>query len=77
LTGIVVRQNAAVEMTDAGATPDIASWDWNFGDNTKGSNAATVTHTWTQVGTFTVVLITTNRAGATGTNTVTVRVVAT
>jgi PKD repeat protein len=74
-TPITVRQNTAVQLTDAGATADITSWDWNFGDSTAKGTGQNVSHTWSQVGTYSVVLISTNSRSVTGTNTVTIRVI--
>ena len=60
----------AVMFDGSGSTdPDgtIASYDWDFGDNTTGAGA-TVTHTYT-AGTYTVMLKVTDNAGATNTAT--------
>jgi PKD repeat protein len=57
----------------ASSDPDgnIASYSWNFGDNTAGSGVAP-SHTFTTVGTFTVTLTVTDNLGAAASTTRTV-----
>ncbi|MGH9557374.1 MAG: PKD domain-containing protein [Terriglobales bacterium] len=54
----------------------IASFSWDFGDNTTGSGDIT-THTYSAAGTYPVVLTVTDNAGASSTDTATVTVLTT
>ncbi|MBS1509873.1 MAG: PKD domain-containing protein [Bacteroidetes bacterium] len=59
----VICKNNGINFTAVGNNPpDIAAYDWNFGDGNSGSNAATA-HVYTQAGTYTVQLIITDIFG--------------
>ncbi len=49
--------------TSAHTVPDIASYDWDYGDSTPHGIGAISTHTYTQAGTFTCTLIITDVNG--------------
>jgi PKD repeat protein len=65
---LVVAFNAAASSDPDGT---IASYSWNFGDNSSGTGVAP-SHTYATAGTFTVTLTVTDNRGATGTTTRTV-----
>ena len=62
----------------ASADPDgsVASYSWNFGDNTPAGSGATPSHTYAAAGTYSVVLTVTDNKGATGSVTKTIVVTA-
>ena len=62
-TGLVVAFSGSTS-TDIDGT--VASYSWNFGDSTTGTGA-TPSHTYATAGLYTVVLMVTDNAGATGT----------
>ena len=69
---------AAVSFSGAGSTDadgTIASYAWNFGDGTTGTGAS-VSHTFSTAGSFTVRLTVTDNAGATATRDLVVTVTA-
>jgi len=61
VAGDLVSFNAAGVRAAAGRT--IASYNWNFGDNTAGASGVVVTHTFANAGTFVTVLTATDDAG--------------
>lgn len=70
---------APLEVTfDASASRDsdgsIAAYIWSFGDGSSGASGKTTTHTFSQVGTFTVTLTVTDNLGAQSSNQQVVRV---
>lgn len=52
----------------------IASWAWNFGDNTTATGATPAAHTYAAAGTYTITLTVTDNQGATNTTTKSVTV---
>ncbi len=75
---LTVVPGQTVSFSSAGSLdPDgnIASWSWNFGDNSQ-SAVANPTHAFALAGTYAVVLTITDNAGATATATATVNVIA-
>ncbi len=61
----------AVSFNASGSTGDIASYSWNFGDNTSATGQQ-VSHTYTTAGTFNAILTVTGTSGATSQRSVTV-----
>jgi PKD repeat protein len=63
VVGVPIAFDGSASTPGQGAT-QITSYQWNFGDGSTGSGRTT-THTFTQSGSFTVVLTTVNDRGAT------------
>ncbi|HEU4718502.1 MAG TPA: gliding motility-associated C-terminal domain-containing protein, partial [Bacteroidia bacterium] len=61
-----------VNFTD-NSSPGTVSWQWNFGDNTNGSGSS-VTHVYTDPGSYTVTLTVTDANGCSDTYSVTILV---
>jgi PKD repeat protein len=70
--GVPATFNASGSSALQGRT--ITSFEWDFGDGTKGSNV-TVTKTYAAPGTYTVTLLVTDSAGQTGTVSRTVTII--
>jgi PKD repeat protein len=73
------ENNLAVSVNGAASNdPDgtIASYSWNWGDNTPADSSVTANHTYAAGGTYTVTLTVTDNRGGTGTATATFAVVA-
>lgn len=61
-----------VQLDASGSTDSdgsIASYSWNFGDNTPAASGATATHTFQASGAYTVALTVTDNSGASGSTT--------
>ena len=64
--GDLVSFSASAADAVSGLT---GSYEWSWGDNTPNGSGASATHTFTQPGTYSVSLKTTDKAGNTGTGT--------
>jgi YVTN family beta-propeller protein len=56
--------NLAVGFTDTSTGNNIASWQWDFGDQTTNSTVRNPSHVYTKAGTYTVTLTVTNDGGS-------------
>jgi len=55
-----------------GGTPPYESWSWNFGDNSSPGFEATVAHSYSKAGSYTVQLTVTDSTGINATSTATI-----
>ncbi|MFH0815279.1 MAG: PKD domain-containing protein [Methanobacteriota archaeon] len=76
--GLIARMDTPVDFDGSDSYDEdgtIASYAWNFGDNSTGTGA-TQTHTYASAGTFTVTLTVTDNDGHTATDTLTATIFA-
>jgi PKD repeat protein len=59
-----IRAGQPVTLRDTSNGAGVDMWEWNFGDNTRGTGQE-VSHTWTRPGTYTVTLVVSGRFGST------------
>jgi len=65
-------QKVAFSGSATGGTPPYVSWSWNFGDNSQPSFEATVAHSYSKAGSYTVQLTVTDSTGINATSLATI-----
>jgi len=71
------KRQEMVRFTDQSSDPDgrIISWEWDFGDGTPRNREQNPTHSYSNIGTFNVVLKVTDDTGATSTKSKSITVI--
>jgi len=72
----VTPATSGVEISFSAAATNVATWLWEFGDNTTSSSAGTATHVYAAPGNYTVKLTITNVAGVSSSMTFSVTAIA-
>ncbi len=67
-------QKVTFSGSATGGTLPYASWSWNFGDNSPPSSEATVAHSYSKAGSYTVQLTVTDNTGINATSTATITI---
>ena len=68
------RQKVTFSGSATGGTLPYVSWSWNFGDNSPQSSGATVAHSYSKTGFYTVRLTVTDNTGINATSTATITI---
>ena len=68
------RQKVTFSGSATGGTLSYVSWSWNFGDNSPQSSGATVAHSYSKTGFYTVRLTVTDNTGINATFTATITI---
>ena len=73
-TNPVSGQKVAFSGSATGGTLPYASWSWNFGDNSPASLGATVSHSYSEAGSYVVQVTVTDNTGINATSTATITI---